>query len=226
MADSDENENSPNADDESTTGQPLTKAQRAARRALIAQLDAAGCTQEEIAERVGCSQSTVSRELAAIVAKLDEAAALSKAKGRGREVARFDYIYRESMRGWERSREPFERVEKETRDAQPKKAKGGLTEVGTELRRAKLTTQKRRDGNPRFLDTALRALSARCDLLGLYPPKDLALTGGEHPFIVAVPVKLSKEEWEKKADESQREHEKHTGVSGDGDASGGDTETE
>lgn len=82
------------------------------------------------------------------------------------ELARLDRIEREAWDAWDRSKSDKTRKYGERRT--PAEGKANET-VGQET--------EQRDGNPRFLETVLRCVEQRLDVLGLSAPRRVQLSG-------------------------------------------------
>jgi predicted transcriptional regulator len=120
-------------------------------------LDAAGWSQREIAQELGVSQAAVCKilqraaDLAVAQLRDDEARHLVKA------LNRETYLFREAVRGYERSQQDqTRRRQRQVTDAQGHVLRG-VVEVDV----------LERDGDPRFLDQAGRALERAETLNGL-----------------------------------------------------------
>ena len=120
-------------------------------------LDAAGRSQRHIADELGVSQAAVSKILRRaadhVLADLREDGARAWARTLNRE----GFLYRESIRGFERSQEDrTRRRQRQVTDARGQVLRGVVEAEVTE-----------RDGDPRFLEQAGRALERTAALQGL-----------------------------------------------------------
>ena len=132
-------------------------------------LDAAGWSQRAIATELHVSQAAVSKILrrvadrAAAQLRDDEARQLVKA------LNRETYLYREAVRGYERSQqEQTRRRQRQVTDAN-----------GVVLRGVIEAEAMARDGDPRFLEQAGRALERAAALNGLTHGRSRPTTGGD-----------------------------------------------
>jgi predicted transcriptional regulator len=120
------------------------------------ELNAAGRSQREIAAELGISQAAVCKILRREADRLVEARQDDAERQRIRLLARQEHLFRESIRGFERSSK--ERTRK--RQRQVTAADGAVTHtMDAEV--------MPRDGDPRFLEQAGRALDRAAALQGL-----------------------------------------------------------
>jgi predicted transcriptional regulator len=120
-------------------------------------LDAAGKTQREIALELGVTQAAVSK----ILRRTADRLAVDLRDDAGRQVVRAlnreTYLYREALRAFERSqRDQTRRRQRQVTDARGHVVRGIVEADVTE-----------RDGDPRFLEQAGRALERTAALQGL-----------------------------------------------------------
>jgi predicted transcriptional regulator len=121
------------------------------------ELSAAGRSQREIAVELGITQPAVSKILRRVADALAAQRRDDDDRLRERLQAREDHLYREAIRGFERSQqEQARRRQRKVTDAD-----GNLAHTVVE---ADVTT---RDGDPRFLEQAGRALERTATLHGL-----------------------------------------------------------
>lgn len=125
-------------------------------RAEIARLCLRGYSQTQIAERVGISQSQVSRDLKVIEERWKTSAVLDMNTAKTVELQRINFLETQYWEGWDRSQQ---KDAKESKARRVKKA-GNADEEAT----MKTETQV---GDPRFLDGVLKTSAARRELLGL-----------------------------------------------------------
>ena len=142
------------------------KAKREFDRAEIARLHLLGQQQEQIAQALNLTASTVSREVKTLVELWRERALVDTTALRGQELAKLDQLAVEAWAGWHRSQQ--ERTGRVVEDTGTR---------GTN-RRARIETHSQ-NGDPQFLQTLLRVAERRAKLLGLDPPQKTALTDGE-----------------------------------------------
>ena len=115
-----------------------------------------GRSQREIAAELGVSQPAVSRMLRRMADALAEERRTDDARQRARLSHRHDYLYREAVRGYERSQQ-----DKTTRRQRQVTNADGQTE--STIAEVSVTT---RDGDPRFLEQAGRAAERQATLNG------------------------------------------------------------
>jgi len=143
-----------------------SKSQIARDRAVMARMYLHGALQIEIAEKLGLSQGTVSRDLKMIQAEWLEGAEEDVKKIKARELARIDELERTYWQAWADSCEDAEME-------RAKQASGASGEM-----RAEIIKEKRgQSGNPSFLAGVERCIKMRIDVVGLEAPKKTELTG-------------------------------------------------
>ena len=130
------------------------------RRQKVAEWALQSWTQEAIAQELGVSQGLVAADLKKIRQVWRESAIRDFDAARHEELARLARIERESMAAWERSKQPL----------QTATVNG---EAGAQTARR---TVKHQNGDPRFLDIALRCSEARRQILGLDAPTKVSPT--------------------------------------------------
>ena len=124
------------------------------RRVLVAELYLQGWVQTAIAKQLGVTQPTVSADLKAIRQEWKESRIRDFDTLKAQELERLDKIERTAWEAWEQSREPEITTKASKVDGQS---------------RAERTT-KHTHGNVNFLNTVIRCVDKRCDLLGLDAP--------------------------------------------------------
>jgi hypothetical protein len=138
------------------------------RRTKVAALLLRGTTNQfEIAAKLGMEASqhyTISRDIKAIKEEWRGSALRDFNEARGREIEKLEALEKEFWEAWDRSR--VEKVSERT-----KKNKKGRSLAYEDETRKEL-----RDGNPAFLDGALKCIAKRCELLGLDAPKESRVT--------------------------------------------------
>jgi hypothetical protein len=139
---------------------PAKKLAIVQRRQRVAELYLQGWQQEAIAAELAIRQPMVSEDLAKIRQAWRESAIRDFDAARDLELARLDRIEREAWAAWERSKQP----------SQSATVNG---EAGSQTAKR---TVKHQNGDPRFLDIALRCNEARRQILGIDSPLKLAET--------------------------------------------------
>jgi len=139
---------------------PVRKLEIVQRRQRVAELYLQGWQQEAIAKEQVIRQPMVSEDLAKIRQAWRESAIRDFDAARDLELARLDRIEREAWAAWERSKQP----------SQTATVNG---EAGSQSARR---TVKHQNGDPRFLDIALRCNEARRQILGIDAPTKIAPT--------------------------------------------------
>ena len=137
------------------------------RRQEVCALYVKGWTQSEIANRVGCSITTVCQDLQSLRRQWQESAAKDFAARQSEELARLDHLERVAWQAWERSCQQAEvKHKKKEYVRQPVKGLPG----GHKLVPVKVvdeTTLRGQVGDPRFLDQVRSAIELRMKTLGL-----------------------------------------------------------
>jgi len=171
------------------TGKRRSSAQRARDRRRISALYMQRRLQVDIADEVGVSQATVSRDLKALQCEWLESALIDFNSAKARELARIDYLELEYWDAWQRSCEDAETL-----------VKDGTPEKVEKLKR----TSKGQAGDPRFLQGVQWCIEKRCKILGIEAPTKLDVTtGGEK--IKAYTVLAHPDMWPGKDSDSESE---------------------
>jgi len=159
--------------DQTTEGKDETRRRRRSKveiardKRLIGDLYLEGLLQSEIGEKLGLSQSTISRDLESLEADWIESGVRDLDEAKGRELARIDRLEREYWLSWRRSCQPSTTRSRKTRGQVTREA-GDDEGVFTQSRPAELdVTVKERDGNPAFLAGVQWCIDRRCKILGL-----------------------------------------------------------
>jgi transcriptional regulator with XRE-family HTH domain len=141
-------------------------------RVKIAELYLRGCSQAEIAGKLGFTQQQISYDLQIIQRewRKDTSRALDEYKAK--ELAKIDHTERCYWEAWERSIEEFR--------SRTIKAKGIKADqkIQAKPEQAEQTIYtENRCGDPRFLDGVLKCIERRCKLLGLDAPAKVETEG-------------------------------------------------
>jgi len=159
------------------TGKRRSKSQKVRDRRRIADLYLKGWLQVDIAEEVGLSSPTVSRDLKALQAEWLKSSLMDFDEAKAREIAKIDRLEREYWTGWQRSLKDEETIKEEG--------------SATASKPSKVTkTRKGQAGDPRFLDGVLKCVDRRCKIIGVDAAVKVAVHGTFDPV-----------EWKRKADE-------------------------
>jgi len=152
-----------------TTDAPRNDIQIERDRRSIGRLYLQGMTQGEIAEELGISQSTVSRDLKAIQKTWIHDAARDIGERKAQELAKIDTLELTYWEAWKRSQE---NAEVETTKMQGSNAKGAAPD--------RVEKQKRVEGqvgDPGFLQGVQWCIERRCLIIGIDAPKKNEVTG-------------------------------------------------
>jgi hypothetical protein len=145
------------------TVKPARKLEIVQRRQKVADLQLQSWTQEAIADERCVSQALVAADLKKIRQSWRESAIRDFDAARAMELARLARIEREALAAWERSKQPLQSA-----------TLNG--EAGSQTARR---TVKHQNGDPRFLDIALRCSEARRQILGIDAPTKVAATDAD-----------------------------------------------
>lgn len=129
------------------------------RRTRVAQLYLEGDPQHVIAEKVGCTQPQVSRDLKILSQQWKESALSDLDQIKSLELAKLNELERKYTLGWYRS------IQVQTTKKRRKKDSDG----GTETERS--SEKKELVGDSKFLDGILKCIHRRAELLGLDAPR-------------------------------------------------------
>lgn len=136
-----------------------------ARRTEVSTLYQQRKSQDEIAEKLGVDQATISRDLSAITKEWQEKRIENLDGRKQEELARIDVLEAQYWRGWERS----------CTERRKTMAEQHSTVKGQERRDQIM--EEGRDGNPAFLAGVQWCVEQRCKILGLYAPTKQEQTG-------------------------------------------------
>lgn len=137
-------------------------------RRNIARMYLAGRIQADIADELGISQATVSRDLKAVQAEWKEARINDIDERKRQELAKIDNLELEYWDAWRRS---CENAEIETTKAQAGRGSEGPDRI------EKTKRVEGQTGDPRFLTGVMTCINKRCELLGLNAPVKNEMTG-------------------------------------------------
>ncbi len=140
------------------TGKRRSGSQIARDRRRIADMYLEGRLQVDIAQELGLSTPTISRDIAALQAEWLSSALYDFNEAKAREIAKIDRLEREYWIAWERSCE----------DAETETSKSAV--VGDKKRAEATKTTKGQAGDPRFLSGVQWCIERRCKLLGIDAP--------------------------------------------------------
>ena len=147
-----------------------------------------GWLQADIADELGISQATVSRDIKALQQAWLDSALIDFNEAKARELAKVDQLEREYWQAWERSCEDAE--------TETQKAKGDVRKYEgndgqfVQERPAEVTkTRKGQAGDPRFLAGIQWCINKRCDILGIDAPRRHELSGPDGgPLLIEIDI--------------------------------------
>jgi len=134
------------------------------RRTTVARRYLQQHSQAEIAQELGVTQGTVSRDLKAIQAEWQRERLDDFEQAKVRELARIDHLERKYWDAWERSCQNREQKVQE------------MTSAPTGDRLKAGTRTEGRDGNPEFLRGVERCVELRCKITGAFAAVKIAPT--------------------------------------------------
>lgn len=140
-----------------------------------------GWTQENIAARLGCDQTTISLCLKRIERKLHTEFIAQAEETKALQHAQLEEVYREAMEKWHRSCEPRERVTVQT-------GRVKVSEMGGTTYLPDLETRTTEPGlaNPALLTAALKAKADQRAIWGLDAPQKQEIAGpGGGPIAIS-----------------------------------------
>jgi hypothetical protein len=160
------------------------------RRKQVARLYLRGSSQTEIAHQLGCSQPTVSNDLAAIRRDWLASATRDVEEATAQKLAEYAEAKKEAWRAWDKSKEDFQRRGEEIEqehdcpvcEGSGTNMRGGRCKscdgTGAKSEVGKVTqTTEGQCGNPSYLRVVLECLEAERELLGLDPAKEVSVKG-------------------------------------------------
>jgi len=159
------------------------KAQKERDRRNVASLYLKGVIQADIAEQLGISQTTVSRDLKLIQGEWAIARINDIDERKRIELAKIDNLELTYWDGWKRSQENAE--------VETTKLKGRDADKPTDLEKTKRVEGQ--VGDPRFLQGVANCIDKRCELLGLDAPKNVDVTSNGKDLTTIINVKLTDE---------------------------------
>ncbi len=157
------------------SGTRRSAGQLARDRRRVADLYLRGELQVAIAEAVGISQTTVSRDLKALQKEWLASSLVDYNKAKARELAKVDHLERTYHAAWERSCEDAESATRKQKGKvirQQDKDGKWVAEQPAEVSK----TSKGQVGDPRFLQGVQWCIERRCKILGIDAPTKHDLT--------------------------------------------------
>ena len=124
-----------------------------------------GWLQADIADELGISQATVSRDIKALQQAWLDSALVDFNEAKARELAKVDQLEREYWQAWARSCEDAETVTQKA------------VKTGEEERKEATKTAKGQAGDPRFLSGVQWCINKRCEILGIDAPQRHEVSG-------------------------------------------------
>jgi hypothetical protein len=146
---------------------------RLARRAAVWELRCNGLTQQEIADHVGASQSTVGNDLDWCHREVTDDIVEDVWRVKAEQLSRLELVFAEAMRAWYESKE--DAIEFSSK-AKPLPASSGQSGAGAVQPVEQNTRVIGQTGDPRYLSAAMKALADQREILGLDSPLKLAHT--------------------------------------------------
>ena len=154
-----------------------TKAQIARDRRRITDLYLQGHIQYDIAEQLGISQATVSRDLKAIQKEWQQSTLVDLHEAKAKELARIDRLEREYWREWEESKKDKETV-----------IKKGVRSVATGDRDEATKREEGQRGDPRYLSGVQWCIEQRCKIVGIYAAQKQEIYGKDGASTIPIQI--------------------------------------
>lgn len=138
------------------------------RRPKVAELYLKGWRQSRIAEELGTTQATISRDLKAMQHEWLKASLISFNEAVSKEIAKIDLLEITYWQAWERSIEPFK--------SKTVKARGNpRTEEELKATAEQTLKTEDRNGDPRYLQGVQWCIERRIKVLGLDAPERIQI---------------------------------------------------
>lgn len=134
------------------------------RRKNVAERYLRGQSQWQIGRSLEVSAATVNRDLAWVRKEWLASCIRDYDARKAQELAHIDLVEREAWAAWERSKSPRE-LTRTRRRQKPTTDKDGNPAASAEDEAE--YRKEQRDGNPKFLEVALRCIEQRCKIFGL-----------------------------------------------------------
>jgi hypothetical protein len=156
------------------------RARIASRRVRVAELLLQGKTYRQIAAEIKVkSTKTVFDDVEGVIAEWKAEQKHNVDAWVALELSKVGRIESQAWEAWERSQRDAESVSTETATITIKTGHGHNSIEVPALSNKETRTYKGQVGDPRFLDTVLKCVVKRCELLGLDKPKKLDLGNGQ-----------------------------------------------
>lgn len=133
------------------------------RQRKVLRLRRQGLTEVQIADKIGCCQATVSKDINEHIDKLISYTRQDAEKQRAEELDRIEEVRQKALRGWQRSCGDEQISDVEVIDVE---VVGGGEKSKPATHKRKMRT-KGQTGDPRFLAVLMNCVEKRCRLLGL-----------------------------------------------------------
>lgn len=127
-------------------------------------------THQRIADELGLERSTVTKMLQRITRRSLNALGDDIREKKVAQLEQLEYIADEAIQGWHRSKEAQKNVSRRTSEKSGRLVGGGKREET-------LIQTSDMDGDPRYLETAMRALAEIRKIAGIDAPKAVELSG-------------------------------------------------
>lgn len=151
-----------------------SRSQEESDRRNIARLYLQGRYQADIAEELGISQSTVSRDIEYLIAEWKKERVYDINEAKARELAKIDNLEVEYWEAWQRSKEEYK----------IKRKKATSSPDGT--RKEQEQRIEERVGTKAYLDGVQWCIEMRCKILGIEAPKKIGGPGEGLPIPISI----------------------------------------
>lgn len=161
-------------------GVKRNKVKREEDRAKISRMYRSGYTQKQIAEEIGISQQTVSRDLNVVKGRWMKDADINFDQMRAEQLAKIDNLEAELWGAWRRS-------------VREKKVQSRASDSGSGKFMDRVSLESR-DGNSAFTNGIAKCIEMRCRMLGLESPVITATVDISDPIKIYLPKKDSNDD--------------------------------
>ena len=127
-------------------------------------------THQRIADELGLERSTVTKILQRVTKRALTGLSEDIREKKAAQLEQLEYIADEAIQGWHRSKEATKNVSRRTSEKAGRFVSGGKNEET-------LIQTSDMDGDPRYLETAMKALAEIRKIAGMDAPKAVELSG-------------------------------------------------
>jgi hypothetical protein len=153
------------------------------RRRKVAEMYLRGKSQFEIAQKLGCDRTTISKDLKALRIEWLQSALVDLNEAKARELAKIDHLETTYWTAWARSLRDAVTITREAVTGKEREIAAVVlsaqTDDGNTVEAIMREVEKRegQSGNPAFLAGIQWCINKRCEILGLDAPKKQDISG-------------------------------------------------